>query len=259
MRNFYLIFKKELNSYFYSPIAYVVITIFLIITGYFFYTFFATFSAVSFNAQIDPAMARQYNLLNITESVVRPLFGNISIWMLFLMPLLTMRLFAEEKRSGTIELLLTYPVRDIEVVLGKFAACLGIFAIMLLFTFIYPVMIKIYGRPELGPIITGYIGLFLMGAAFISFGIFASSLTENQVVAAVLSFGVLLLFWIIGYSIGFVSPPLVSVLSYIALTQHLEGFAKGVIDSGDVIYYLNFIMLCLFLTLRALESKRWRG
>jgi ABC-2 type transport system permease protein len=179
--------------------------------------------------------------------------------MLLLMPLLTMRLFSEEKRSGTIELLLTYPVKDIEVVLGKFAACLAIFSIMLIFTFLYPILIKIYGRPETGPIITGYIGLFFMGAAFISFGIFASSLTENQVVAAVLSFGVLLFFWMAGYSIGFVSPSIVSVLSYIALTQHLEGFAKGIIDSSDVIYYLNFTMLCLFLTLRALESKRWRG
>ncbi|MFZ3090486.1 MAG: ABC transporter permease subunit [Nitrospirota bacterium] len=259
MRNFYLIFKKELKSYFYSPIAYVVITIFLIITGYFFYNIFAAFSTISFQAQMNPGLARQYNLLNITESVVRPLFGNISVIMLLLMPLLTMRLFAEEKRSGTIELLLTYPVRDIEVVMGKFAACVAIFGIMLIFTFIYPVLIKIYGQPELGPIITGYIGLFLMGAAFISFGVFASTLTENQVVAAVLSFGVLLLFWMMGYTLAFADPGLIGIMSYIALMQHLEGFAKGVIDSGDVIYYLNFIMLCLFLTLRALESKKWRG
>jgi ABC-2 type transport system permease protein len=259
MRNFYLIFKKELKSYFYSPIAYAVMTIFLIITGYFFYNIFATFSTISFQAQMNPTLAKQYNLLNITESVVRPLFGNVSVIMLLLMPLLTMRLFSEEKRSGTIELLLTYPVKDIEVVLGKFAACLAIFSIMLVFTFLYPVLIKIYGQPELGPIITGYLGLFFMGAAFIAFGIFASTLTENQVVAAVLSFGVLLFFWMAGYSINFVNSSLVSVLSYIALTQHLEGFAKGVIDSGDIIYYLNFTMLCIFLSLRALESKKWRG
>src|SRR3990170_1094540 len=123
MRNFYLIFKKELKSYFASPIAYVVITMFLILTGYFFYNSFALFSTISFQATVNPMLAKQVGLLNLTESVVRPLFGNISVILLLMVPLLTMRLFSEEKKSGTIELLLTYPVTDMQVLLGKFLSC----------------------------------------------------------------------------------------------------------------------------------------
>jgi ABC-2 type transport system permease protein len=259
MRNIYLIFKKELKSYFSSPIAYVVITIFLVITGYFFYNILATYSLVSFRAETNPMMARQYNLLNINESVVRPLFGNISIIMLLMMPMLTMRLLAEEKKSGTMELLLTYPVKDTEVLMGKFLACLTVFVVMLLSSLTYPVLLIAFGEPELGPIITGYLGLFLLGAAFISLGIFTSSITENQIISASVAFGILLLFWLISYSTLFVSPGLGRFISYIAITEHLESLAKGVIDTEDIIYYLSFILIFLFLTLRSIESKRWKG
>src|SRR4030065_2972304 len=168
MRNFYLIAKKELYSYFSSPVAYVVITIFLVITGYYFYNLLASFSTLSFQASTNPAIAQQQNLLNITETVVRTLFGYISMIMLLMMPLLTMRLFAEEKKSGTIELLLTYPISDIEVILGKFFACFIVFLLMLLLTFTYPGLLILLGEPEIGPTLTGYIGLIFMGAAFIS-------------------------------------------------------------------------------------------
>ncbi|MBI5286540.1 MAG: ABC transporter permease subunit [Deltaproteobacteria bacterium] len=259
MKNLYLILKKELKSYFTSPIAYVVITIFLVITGYFFFNIFATFSTISFQATINPMLAKQLHLLNITESVVRPLFGNISVIMLLMMPLLTMRLFAEEKKSGTIELLLTYPITDMQVLSGKFFACLIVLAVMLVLSLLYPLLIMVFGQPEVGPIITGYIGLFLMGASFISIGIFASSLTENQIIAATVAFGVLLIFWVMGFSAGLSGPGLEKFISYISITDHLEGFAKGVVDTEDVIYYLLFTILFLFLTLRVLESKRWRG
>jgi len=141
MRNFYLIAKKELYSYFSSPVAYVVITIFLVITGYYFYNLLASFSTLSFQASTNPAIAQQQNLLNITETVVRPLFGNISMIMLLMMPLLTMRLFSEEKKSGTIELLLTYPVTDMEVIVGKFIACFVVFLLMLLLTATFPALL----------------------------------------------------------------------------------------------------------------------
>lgn len=259
MRNFYLIAKKELHSYFSSPVAYVVITMFLVITGYFFYNQFAIFSTLSFQASTNPAIAKQQNLLNITETVVRPLFGNISVIMLLMMPLLTMRLFAEEKKSGTIELLLTYPVTDMEVILGKFLACLTVFLLMLLLTATYPVLLFVFGEPEMGPVITGYIGLILMGAAFISLGIFTSSLTENQIIAATLSFGVLFLFFMMGYSVSLMGPMLGNLMMYISLIGHLESFAKGVIDTTDIIYYGVFITLFVFLTLRVMESKKWRG
>ncbi len=259
MRNCYLIAKKELQSYFTSPVAYVVITIFLIISGYFFYNLFASFSTLSFQASVNPALARQKNLLNITETVIRPLFGNMSMIMLLMMPLLTMRLFSEEKKSGTIELLLTYPISDMEVILGKFAACITVFILMLFATITCPALVMVFGEPEMGPIITGYLGLFLMGVAFIALGIFTSSITENQIVAATLSFGVLFLFWMMGYSASFVGPTLGRIITSISLVGHIEGFAKGVIDTTDVIYYLIFISLFIFLTLRVLESKKWMG
>lgn len=259
MRNFYLIAKKELQAYFSSPVAYVVITIFLVLTGYFFYNLFASFSTLSFQASANPAIAKQNNLLNISETVIRPLFGNISMIMLLMMPLLTMRLFSEEKKSGTIELLLTYPITDMEVVLGKFIACLSVFVIMILPTLTYPILVIIYGQPEIGPIISGYIGLFLMGAAFISLGVFTSSITENQIIAATLSFGVLLIFWMMGYSISMVGPVLGQMIMNISLISHIQGFAKGVVDTADIIYYAIFVSCFLFLTLRVLESKKWRG
>jgi len=259
MRGLYLIFKKELKSYFTSPVAYVVITIFLVVTGYFFYAILASFSRLSFDATVNPMLAKQLHLLNITETVVRPLFGNISVIMLLVVPILTMRLFSEEKKTGTMELLLTYPLTDMQVLMGKFLASLVVLVAMLLLTILHPILIMAFGEPELWPIITGYIGLFLMGMAFISLGIFASSLTENQVIAATLSFGVLIIFWVMGFSIGLTGPTLERLLSYTALTEHLEGFAKGVVEIEDIIYYLVFTILFLFLTLRILESKRWRG
>jgi len=259
MRNFYLIFKKEFKSYFASPVAYVVITMFLILTGYFFYNSLALFSTISFQATMNPMLAKQVGLLNITESVVRPLFGNISIILLLMVPLLPMRLFSEEKKSGTIELLLTYPVTDMGILLGKFFACMAVFIIMIALTILYPLLVIVFGQPEIGPIITGYIGVFLVGASFVSLGIFASSLTENQIIAATVAFGLLLLFWMISFSASLAGQTLGDILSYISLTAHLESFAKGVIDTTDIVYYLIFISLFLFLTLRILESKKWRG
>jgi len=254
-----LIFNRELRAYFNSSIAYVVITMFLIITGYFFYNLVATFSIISFQAQANPMMARQYNLLNINETVVRPLFGNISIIMLLMTPLLTMRLLAEERKAGTMELLLTYPVQDIEVVLGKFLACFTVFLAMICSTFLYPFLLILLGEPEVMPIVTGYLGIILLGAAFISLGLFTSSLTENQIIAASISFGILFVFWLMSYSVTLVSAGMGQIISYIAITEHLESMAKGVVDTEDIIYYLLFVTLFLFFTLRSLESKRWRG
>ena len=257
-RNIGLIFKKDLKSYFNSFIAYAVIAIFLATTGYLFFNLLASFSVLSFQAQANPAVGEQYNLLNVNETVVRPLFGNISIVLLLMLPLLTMKLLADEKRSGTMELLLTYPVRDAEVVVGKFLACVTVFAAMLVSTVSYPLLLIYLGQPEVLPIMTGYLGLFLLGAAFISLGIFTSSLTENQVIAASLSVGILFFFWLMSYSTMFVSPGIGQIISYLAINEHLESLAKGVVDTEDIIYFIVFTILFLFLTLRSLESKRWR-
>jgi ABC-2 type transport system permease protein len=258
IRKIGLIYQRELKSYFSSLTAYVVIIMFLLITGYFFYTLLATFSIVSFQAQTDPMLAKQYQLLNINETVVRPLFGSISIIMLLMTPLLTMRLFAEEKKSGTIELLLTFPINDIDVTLGKYLACFTVLMTMLLLTATYPILLIILGDPEIKPILTGYLGLVFMGAAFVALGIFSSSLTENQIVSASISFGMLFFFWLISYSVQLVSAGLGQILGYLSINTHIESLSKGVIDSEDIIYYLCFIVMFLFLTLRSLEANRWR-
>jgi len=250
------VFKKELRLYFTSPVAYVVFTIFLLISGYFFYNIFAFFNLISMQSAMNPAFARD---LNVTEGILRPLFSNISVVMLLLMPILTMRLFAEEKKAGTIELLLTYPVRDGEVLLGKYAAALVLYLVMLAATAVYPAMLAYFTRLEWGPLASGYLGLALMGATFLAVGVLASSLTENQIVAAVGTFGALLIFWVIGWSADFAGPVWGKVLSHLSILEHFDSFAKGVIDTRDVIYYLNFTILALFLALRSLESKRWRG
>jgi ABC-2 type transport system permease protein len=250
------IFKKEMRLYFTSPIAWVVLTIFLFIAGYFFYSIFAFFTLASMQSAMNPAMARD---LNVTDSVLRPLFSNVSVILLLLMPLVTMRLFAEERRSGTLELLLTYPVRDGAVLAGKYLAALGLYAIMLGFTLAYPGLVIYFARVEWGPLLTGYVGLLLMGATFLAVGLFASSLTENQIVAAITTFGVLLIFWVIGWSADYVGGAWGRVLADLSLLEHFDSFAKGVLDTRDVVYYLNFTVLALFLTLRSLEARRWKG
>lgn len=259
MRNFYFIFAKEVRSYFNSPIALVIITIFSVLTGYYFYNLFAVFSTLSFQAQTNPLIASQYGALNITEFVVRPFIGNVSVVMLILLPMLTMRVFAEEKKAGTIELLLTYPVNDMEAIMGKYAGCMGIFAIMLTLTIPCVILIEFFGEPEWGVIAAGYVGLLLMGSAFISLGIFMSSLTENQVVAAVLTFACLLIFYMINYSAGFAGETMARVLEYLSFNYHIRTFVKGVIDTSDALYYVLFTIFFIFLSMRSLESTRWRA
>ena len=250
------IFKKEMRLYFTSPIAWVIGSIFLLISGYFFYTMFAFFSMASMQSAMNPAMARE---LNLTDSVLRPLLTNMTVILLLLMPMVTMRLFAEERRSGTIELLLTYPVRDGAVLLGKFLAALVLYGLMLVGTLVYPVIMVYFAGVDWGPLMTGYVGLVLLGATFLAVGIFASSLTENQIVAAIVTFGTLLLFWVIGWSADYVGGTWGSVLRHLSLIEHFDSFAKGVLDTKDVIYYVNFIILALFLSLRSLEARRWSG
>ncbi|MBI4589444.1 MAG: ABC transporter permease subunit [Candidatus Rokubacteria bacterium] len=253
---FWTVFKKEMRLYFTSPVAYVVFTFFLLIMGYFFYSIFAFFNLTSMQAAMNPAFGRD---LNVTDAVMRPLFSNTGIILLFFMPMLTMRLFAEEKRSGTIELLLTYPVRDGEVLVGKFAAALGLFLMLLGCTALYPAIVGYFARVEWGPLLSGYLGLVLLGGGFLAVGILVSSLTENQIVAGFSTFGILLGFWVIGWSADLVSGNWRALLQYLSILEHLDNFGKGVIDTKDVVYYLSLIALSLFLTLRSLESKRWRG
>ncbi|HSF07689.1 MAG TPA: ABC transporter permease subunit [Methylomirabilota bacterium] len=250
------IFKKEMRLYFTSPVAWVILTIFTLITGYFFYSIFAYYTLASMQSMMNPMMGRE---MNVTDNVLRPLFSNISVILLLLMPLLTMRLFAEERRSGTIELLLTYPVRDGAVLLGKYLAALAMYGVMLAVTLVYPGLVLYFARVEWGVLATGYLGLLLMGATFLAVGLFASSLTENQIVASVITFGVLLIFWVIGWSSDYAGGMWGRILSHISLLEHFDSFAKGVLDTKDILYYVNFTIVALFLTLRSLEARRWKG
>lgn len=254
--NVLAIFKKEFRAYFTSPIAYVVLTIFALISGFFFYSLLTFFSLNSLQAAMNPALGQG---LNASQWIVSPLFRDIAVTMLLLMPATTMRLFSEEKKTGTIELLFSYPIRDWELLLGKFLAALALYAAMLGISLLDVAMLGSFARLEWGLIVSGYIGLLLLGMAFLGLGILASALTENQVVAAVGAFGVLLLLWVIGWSAEAAGPTLGPILSHLSIINHYDSFAKGTIESRDVIYYLNFTLLCLFLTLRSLESKRWRG
>ncbi|MFH1091162.1 MAG: ABC transporter permease subunit [Pseudomonadota bacterium] len=255
MNNFWAIFKREIRVYFASPIAYAVMIIFLVLAGYFFYSSMTYYVLASFQAARNPNLQG----LNVIDMVLSPLFGNLSIILLLMLPVLTMRMFSEEKKSGAHELLFSYPVRDMEVLLGKYAASLCVVLLMIGLTALYQLFLWGYGLWEPGVALSGYLGLVLLAAAFVSLGIFISSLTENQVVAAVVSFGVLLMFWVVGWSAAQAGGPLKDVLVYVSLVKHLSNFAKGIVDTADVFYYLCFIFLFLFLTLRSLESKRWRG
>lgn len=252
MKNIWAIFKKELKTYFVSPIAYVMFVVFLILAGYFFFNLTA-----AFNMQSMHYMRYEYGSLevNVNDMVINPLFYNISIILLLMIPLFTMRMYAEEKKTGTLELLMTSPISSLQLIMGKFLGCLVLYMIMLGFTLIYPLILSIYGNPDWGPIISGYVGLLLMGATYISVGCLCSSFTENQIVAAVISFGVLLFLWVVGWASHFVGPGFAEVLSYISIIGHFDDFAKGIMDTKDLVFYLSFIGFNLFLTNQSLELK----
>ncbi len=255
MNNIGAIAKKELKAYFASPIAYVVIAIFLLLTGFFFYSLVWWFNAQSMQMAQNPYYAQQ---ININQMVFTPLFHNISIILLLMLPLLTMRLFAEEKRIGTEELLFTSPVSVNEIILGKYAASLIVLAVMLLLTGLLTLFIFAWGNPEAAPLLCGFLGLFLMGAAFMALGIFYSSLTENQIVAAILTFGTLLLFWILNWAASSAGGLWKGVLNYLSFFEHFDDMTRGILDTTDIVYYLSFSFFGLFLTHAVIQSRRWR-
>ena len=247
--------KKELNSYFRSPIAYGVMAFFALITGYFFYV------AVVFFVQssIQSSMMGQGGPMSVNDSVVRPIFSNISVIGLFLIPMITMRLFAEEKRSGTIELLVTSPIRDWEIILGKWLAAMLLYAAMLALSLISMATLFAYGNPDWKPMLVGYLGLLLQGGCLLAIGTFISTCTRNQIVAGVAGFSVCLLLWVLDWMSSFQDSVAAKVVSYLSVLQHFDSFSKGVLDSKDIIYYLSAIFIGLFLTARSLESLRWRA
>ena len=254
MRNVLAIAGKELRGYFASPIGYVLVGFYALLFGWFFYTLVAFFERQSMQM-----MAGQGGSLNVNQMLITPLLMNATVIMLLVFPLITMRTYAEEKRSGTIELLLTSPITDLQIILGKFLGALALFAAMLAVTLVHMAVLFMFGTPEWKPIATGYLGLLLMGGSFLSLGLFISSLTRNQIVAGMITFSVFLLLWVINWVSTFVGPTAQTILNYLSITEHFDDFAKGIIDTKHVVYYLSFIAMGLFLTMKSVDSERWRG
>lgn len=255
MRNIWIICRKELRSYFVSPVAYVLLVMFALIFGWFFWNMLGAFVFYSMASQMRGEMMP----MNINEQIIRGLLGNMNVVGLFFIPVITMRLFAEEKRNGTIELLATSPIFDIEVILGKWLAAVALYAGMLLLTGLNLAFIFKFGNPDWRPLIVGYLGLLLQASALLAIGTFISSLTKNQIIAGAASFGVCLLIFVLGWASRYETSTWSQVLSYMSVTTHMESFAKGVLDSKDAVYYVTVIFLGLFLTARSLESLRWRS
>ena len=255
MKSVWTIAKKELKTFLFSPIAYILTAFFLLVSGFFFYNILAWA-----NDQTMRMMQSGYGMerLNINQMLFQPFFNNMTIILMFLLPMLTMRLFADEKKMRTEELLLTSPLRLSSIIIGKYLAALIIYAIILLLTATFAVFVFAYGNPEPAPLLTGYLGLFLLGAVFIAIGLFASALTENQVIAAVIAFSTIILIWVISW-VGENGPGAwKGILTYLSFFSHFKNMVTGVIDTQDIVYYLTFVFLSLYLTRSVFEFRKWR-
>jgi ABC-2 type transport system permease protein len=253
--NILAIAQKELKSYFASPIAYVVIGLFALMFGFFYYTLLGIFIEQGMRMMGMQGGPTQ----NVNEQMLRPLFLNASVLLLFVLPMITMRTYSEEKRSGTIELLLTSPLTDVDIIMGKFLGAMALYAAMLAVTLVHVGVLFAFGTPEWIPIATGYLGLLLMGGCFISIGLLISSFTRNQIVAVMATFAVFLLLWVINWAGPLTGPTTQAVLEYLSITSHLDDFTRGIIDTKHVVYYVSFIAFGLFLTARSVDTERWRG
>jgi gliding motility-associated transport system permease protein len=255
MRNMWIICRKELRSYFVSPVAYLLLTMFAIIFGFFFWNAVGYFVYLGMEAQLrDEATP-----MNINEQIIRPLLANISVVGLFFIPIITMRLFAEEKRTGTIELLVTSPVRDGEIILGKWLSAVLLYFFMMLVSGLSMIYLFRYGNPDWKPLLIGYLGLLLQAGALLAVGTFISTLTRNQIIAGAATFAICLLLWVLEWVSGFEQATWAKVLAYLSVITHFESFSKGLIDSKDVVFYLSMTLLALFFTARSMESMRWRS
>jgi len=247
--NFYPIFKRELYSYFVSPIFYGVLSIFLLLSGYFFFTDLSFYDMINFRGNLNPV-----------EGMWQRYFNDLRFVMMLLMPLVTMRSLSEEKKLGTFELITSYPVRDIEIVTGKYLASLVVMLIMIGATLLdLAFWGYLWGLQGMGPLVAGYCGLLLLGCALIACGIFISSLTESQAVAGMATLGVFIFFWFLTWNEMMAADSVIRVLVRFSLFDRIQGFFRGVIDSKDVVFFLLFTWVFLYLTLRVMESRSWRG
>jgi len=256
MSNVIAIARKELKSYFSSPIAYIVVGLFALLYGYFFVALLQYFLRQSMQMG---QFGQGPQAVNVNQMLVRPLLQNVTILILFMLPAITMRTYSEEKRSGTIELLLTSPLTDFQIIFGKFLGALGLYAVMLAVSIPHIAVLFAFGRPEWKPLVTAYLGLLLLGGCFISVGLFISSLTKNQIVAFMITFAVFLMLWVITWIGSFSGPTVDKLTQYLSIVDQFDDFGKGVLDTSHIVYYLSFITFGLFLTAKSVDSERWRG
>ena len=252
MRSILAIARRELGSYFGSPVAYVFLAIFVALFGFFFYGHLANI------LKYAPQIA-QYGGLNLNEMAIRPMLMNIAVISLFLVPMVTMRLYAEERKSGTLELLGTAPVSEWQVLLGKFLGAFTLYSCTVLLAALYISLLFLYGDPNWKPALSGILGLLLFGGMIVSLGMLFSTVTGNQIVAGSLTFGLFLLLWLLDGISSLAGGTTGRVLSYLAVTPHLTNFTRGVLDLSDSVYYLSFILLGLFLTARSMENAKGRS
>ncbi len=255
MRNAWAICRRELYSYFVSPIAWVLLAIFALLSGFF--TWIQTAAFVNYSLQSQ--MSGQSAPLSINDIIIVQVLQTTGIVMLFIIPLLAMRLFAEEKRQGTIELLITSPVHDVEIIIGKWLSAVLMYIALLVILLADFAFLFFYGNPDWKPVALGFVGLILQGATVLSLCTFISTLTKNQIVAGAVGFALSLLLWVMNWITSFESSALAQAFSYMSIVSHFGSFERGVLDSKDFIFYLTMIFLGLFLTARSLESLRWRA
>jgi ABC-2 type transport system permease protein len=258
MRKMMAIYRKEVRIAFTTPVAYIALSIFSIVAGFFFCRLLADFQGrVMVAAQTRP-LALKY--LNLTDDFFTPLILNVCVVFIFVVPLITMGSIAAERRFRTHELLRACPVTPFQVVMGKYLGVMTIVMAMLILTGALPLLLAVYAKgagPEWPSVATGLGGLFLAGAAFSAIGLFISSLTKSQIVAAIVTFCSLLMLWVTGWAAGDSSGLTRDVLQGIGATEHMRNFAKGVVDSRDVVYYLTLAVFFVFLTQRSLTARDW--
>jgi len=255
MRTIWIICRKELRSYFVSPIGYAVIGLFALIFGFVFFTATREFVNFSFRSQ----MMGGGGPMSANDQIIRPLLGFSGTVGLFLIPLITMRLVAEEKRSGTIELLLTSPVPDLSIILGKWVGAMLLYLCALGMSALNIALLFVWGKPDWKPVLVAYLGLILQGGCLLAIGTLISTMTSNQIIAGGATFFVSLLLWMLSWYTAYDSTTTAKVINYISIVTHMDNFSKGILDLKDVVFYVSFIFLGLFLTLRQIESLRWRS
>ena len=265
MSCFYALYIKELKSFFTSPMAYVVLGIFSFITGLYFFFLVNNYQQelVQYYRNLQmfgqlPQFQQQLEQFSVTNKILRPTFSWMGILLIIFVPLISGKLIAEERKNRTMELLMTSHVSLTHIVLGKYAAVLTFFLIMLAFSLIFPGLIFKFGTPDMGLIATEYLGLFLLGASYLAWGLFASTLTANPIIASVVAFFSLLMTWLIGVSSHFVSEPWSKFAYYAALPPHWLETSAGLVDTRNLVYFFSFIFFCLFLSHRSLKSQVWR-